>query len=78
MAIFFKNPKQTSVHIHSPWTLYTGNMADNGSFLCKNQWNVIFLYYISPMTNSSSCITVFVYKHSVTNYLKLEKYHIAF
>lgn len=34
---FFKNPKQTSVQIHSPWTLYTGNMADNGSFLCKNQ-----------------------------------------
>lgn len=32
---FLKNPKQTSVHIHSPWTLY--NMADNGSFLCKNQ-----------------------------------------
>lgn len=32
---FFKNPKQTSVHIHAPWTLY--NMADNGSFLCKNQ-----------------------------------------
>lgn len=64
---FFKNPKQTSVHIHAPWTLY--NMADNGSFFFVKIIRMVFSFIIFHLIQIAAVVSLhlFVSIHYLIN-----------